>query len=46
MSRDVMSPEEEERMTQDAVLGFEADDDNAFDSEERRPDRLIVITHR
>ena len=34
---EVMSPDEEERMTQDAVRGFEADDDNAFDTEERRP---------
>ena len=40
---EVMSPEEELQMMQEAVHGFEVEDDNAFDSEERRPERLIVM---
>ena len=35
--------EEEQRMMQEAVRGFEVDDDNAFDSEDRQPERLIVV---
>ena len=33
----VMSPDEEQRMEEEAVRGFEVDDDNAFDSDERLP---------
>ena len=40
---EVMSPEEEQRMVQEAVHCFEVDDDNAFDSDERRPEHLIVV---
>ena len=38
-----VTPEEERQMIQEAVHGFEVDDDNAFDSQERQPERLIVV---
>ena len=34
---EVMSPEDEQRIVEEAVRGFEVDDDNAFDSDERLP---------
>ena len=39
----MMSPDEEHRMIEEALHGFEVDDDNAFDSDERRPEHLIVV---